>query len=175
MANRDPKQCKQAVDGFWNNERDLVREGQGSRDWTPEQQTDIMNYKSDGTERKNAVAPKDETGKSYEGHHMKSVEAHPDYQGRSDNIQPLTRDEHISAHGGDTKNPTNGYYNPETGETTDFGQNEPSKPEPIKLSQPINQSNQQSAPPENEAASASHDSSPGQENDNDYDYGYGIG
>ena len=135
MANRDPKQCAQAVNDFWNIEREHVRDGKGSRDWTPEQQEAIMNRKADGTERASAGVPKDENGKSYEGHHMKSVEAYPEYQADSDNIQPLTYDEHRAAHNGNTRNPTNGYYNPETGKTNDFGTNAPSKPEPENLSQ----------------------------------------
>jgi hypothetical protein len=146
MANRDPKLCSQAVQDYWNGERDLVRDGQGSRDWTPEQQESIMNYKADGTERANAGVPKDEDGKSFEGHHMKSAEAHPEYQGSADNIQPLTRDEHLAAHNGNYQNPTNGYYDPSTGVTTDFGQGEPTKPEPVNLSEPINARSQANEP-----------------------------
>ena len=135
MANRDPKQCAQAVNDFWNREREHVRDGKGSRDWTPEQQEAIMNRKTDGTERANAGVPRDENGKSYEGHHMKSAEEYPEHQADSNNIQPLTREEHLAAHNGNFQNSTNGYYNHETGKTNDFGSDAPSKPEPTNLSE----------------------------------------
>ena len=154
MPNRDNKSCNQAVQDFWNKERESVREGKGSRDWTPEQQEVIMNYKADGSERAQAGIPKDENGRSYEGHHMKSAEEYPEHQASADNIQPLTREEHQAAHGGKFQNSTNGYYNPENGETTEFEMNEPSKPEPTNLSQSITQKQETShdeAPVEEQA------------------------
>lgn len=136
--NRDPELCTAAIRDFWNKERELIKEGKGSRDWSVQQQIEIMNFKPGrGGERKDANAPKDVNGKAYEGHHMKSAEAYPRYQGRVDNIQALTHDEHQAAHRGDFHNPTNGYYTPETGTTTEYGDAEPTnKPEPGKLSQP---------------------------------------
>jgi len=135
--NRDPKLCHDAIRDFWNRERELIKEGKGTRDWTLQQQIEIMNFKPGrGGERKDANAPTDVNGKAYEGHHMKSAEAYPQYQGRGDNIQALTRDEHLAAHAGGFHKPTNGYYNPETGATTEFGDAEPAQPEPVELSQP---------------------------------------
>ena len=144
MANRDPKQCAKAVQGFWNNERDLIKQGQGTRDWSFQEQIEIMNFKPSGGERKNAAAPtygQGELGEygmnydKYEGQHMKSAEAHPEFQGDPNNIQALTRGEHQKAHGGDFRNPTNGYYNPETGEMSDFGNNPPENIQPQQLSE----------------------------------------
>lgn len=57
MSNRDPKQCAKAVQGFWNNERELIKQGRGTRDWSVQEQTEIMNLKPSGGERKNAAAP----------------------------------------------------------------------------------------------------------------------
>jgi hypothetical protein len=68
---------------------------------------------------------------------MKSVEGYPDFQGDPGNIQFLSRPEHNAAHDGSFQNPTNGYFNPFTGKTKDFGDN---KYEPciiIKLSDPV--------------------------------------
>ncbi len=63
-----------------------------------------------------------EKGRAFEGQHMKSVEKYPEYQGDPDNIQFLTKDEHLAAHQGSWQNPTNWYYNPSTKEITDFGE-----------------------------------------------------
>ena len=134
--NRDDVLCKKAIQDFWNNERELIKQGKGTRDWTPQQQLDIMAYKQNGTERKNAGVPKDETGKAFEGQHMKSAEEHPEYQGQASNIQALTRNEHLAAHEGGWTNATNWYFDPEAGEKSEFGDSEPTKPEPRGLSDP---------------------------------------
>ena len=124
MSNRDPKLCAQAVQGFWNNERELIRQGQGTRNWSVQEQIEIMNFKPSGGERKNAAAPtygQGELGEKgmnydkYEGHHMKSAEAHTDLQSDPNNIQALTRAEHQQAHDGNFQNPTYGYYDHENG------------------------------------------------------------
>lgn len=134
--NRDPVLCDNAKQEFWDNERNLVKEGKGTRDWTPEQQEQIMNLKSNGEERKHAGVPKDENGNAYEAHHMKSAEANPEHQGNGKNIQALTREEHQAAHGGNFRNSTNGEYNPKTSETKDFGESSPISPESLELSSP---------------------------------------
>lgn len=121
-------QASKAIRIAWNNEQELVREGKGTRDWTPQQQQDIL-------DRGRAY---DETGRAFEGHHMKSVSAYPEYQGDPNNIQFLSRNEHVRAHFDDVHNPTNGYYNPETGETKDFGNNQPEPCKRIELSESIN-------------------------------------
>ena len=78
-----------AVREACNKERELVQEGKGTREWTPEQQKDIL-------EKGRAY---DDNGKAFEGQHMKSAEKYPEYQGDSGNIQFLTRAEHLEAHG----------------------------------------------------------------------------
>ena len=45
---------------------------------------------------------------------MKSAEMYPEYQGDPGNIQFLTRAEHLEAHNGNWRNPTNWYFNPVT-------------------------------------------------------------
>ena len=126
MSRRTAKASK-AVELAWAKEQQLVREGKGTRDWTPEQQKDI-------DEKGKAY---DDTGRAFEGQHMKSVEEYPDYQGDPDNIQFLTREEHLEAHRGDWKNPTNWYYNPVTKEMTDFGAGKYIPCEIIELSDPV--------------------------------------
>ncbi len=107
MANRDSALCSKAIREAWKNERELVLEGRGTRDWTPEQQADIV----DG------VTPRDENWRAYEGHHMRSAEAYPEDQGNPDNVQFLTREEHQAAHGNDFRNETSAYYDSETGQS----------------------------------------------------------
>jgi len=144
IKNRNPEQCAKAVRDFWNNERKLIKQGQGTRNWTTQEQIEIMNFKPSGGERKNAAAPTYGQGKSseygmnyskYEGQHMKSAEAYPNYQDDCNNIQALRRDEHQQAHNGDFRNPTNWYYNPENGHITNFGNNAPKKIQPQWLSE----------------------------------------
>ena len=68
---------------------------------------------------------------------MRSVAEHPEFQGDPYNIQFLTKDEHLEAHLGSWKNPTNWFYNPETKEFVDFGEGEIIPCEIIKLSDPV--------------------------------------
>ena len=113
-----------AVNQAKRDEVELVREGKGTRDWTPDQQREWLR-----------------TGKceGIKGHHMKDVSNHPEYAGDRNNIQMLTHKEHYDAHGGNYKNSTNGYYNPKTGKTMDFGDSPPHKPAPQKLSNPLSE------------------------------------
>lgn len=60
-----------AIRDAWKNEQNLVKEGKGTRDWTIDQQKDIL-------ERGKAY---DENGKAFEGQHMRSAEVHPECQG----------------------------------------------------------------------------------------------
>ena len=92
-------------------ERALVLQGKGTRDWTPEQQASIIEH---------GIA-RDEEGRVFEGQHMKSVEAYPEYADDPNNIQFLTRKEHLEAHDGNWKNPTNWYYDPVQKKKIDFG------------------------------------------------------
>lgn len=127
MANRSIAQSNRAIALAWYKEQELVKQGKGTRDWTLEQQKDII-------ERGKAY---DDDGKAFEGQHMKSVESYPEYQGNPDNIQFLTRDEHFAAHGGSWQNPTNWYYDPITKEKTIFEECELIPCKVIELCQPI--------------------------------------
>ena len=120
-------QANKAIASAWKREQQLIQEGKGTRDWTEEEQKDIL-------ERGKAY---DKNGKAFEGHHMKSVEQYPEYQEKPDNIQFLTRQEHLEAHNGNFQNSTNGCYDPLTGVTKDF-MNELYEPcKIINLSNPI--------------------------------------
>lgn len=121
-------EANKAIRLAWQRELELVQEGKGTRDWTKEQQRDILN-----PELGKAY---DEDGKTFEGHHMKSAEAYPEYQGNPENIQFLSRTEHTQAHGGWQK-PTNGYYDYITGITYDFGDDVFVPCKVIELSNPI--------------------------------------
>lgn len=125
---RRTSESNKTIAQAWEREKQRVSEGNGTRDWTPDQQRDIL-------ERGKAY---DENGKAFEGQHMRSAEMHPECQGNPNNIQFLTREEHLAAHDGDWRNPTNWYYNPVTKEKHDFG-NGPIIPcDVIELSEPLN-------------------------------------
>ncbi len=127
MAKSSFVERNKAVREAWNREIELVQEGKGTREWTPEQQKDIL-------EKGRAY---DDKGKAFEGQHMKSAEQYPEYQGDSGNIQFLTRAEHLEAHNGNWQNPTNWYYNPVTKEMYDFGEGPYIPCEIIQLSAPV--------------------------------------
>ena len=131
---RRTAEASRAVALAWANEQQRVMEGKGIRDWTPEQQKDIL-------ERGKAY---DDKGRAFEGQHMKSVEKYPEYQSDPDNIQFLTKEEHLEAHQGSWKNPTNWYYDPVTKEITDFGDEKYIPCAIIDLSEPISTASIQS-------------------------------
>lgn len=129
MSKTSIKERNKAIRLAWEREQKLVAEGKGTRDWSQEQQKDILDP--------NIGKAKDDNGRSYEGQHMKSAAEYPEYQGDPDNIQFLTRDEHLAAHKGSWQNSTNWYYNPDTKEFIDFGENKPIPCEAIYLSEPV--------------------------------------
>lgn len=126
---RRTAEASKAIAVAWEKEQKLVQEGKGTRDWTPEQQKDIL-------ERGKAY---DENGRAFEGQHMRSVAENPEFQGDPDNIQFLTREEHLAAHDGDWKNPSNWYYDPVTKTKIDFGDGPIIPCKVINLSQPISE------------------------------------
>ena len=67
----------------WKREIKLVRQGRGTRNWTMEEQKELLT-----------------TGriKKYVAHHIKSVKEYPEHADNVDNIQFLTRKEHYKAH-----------------------------------------------------------------------------
>lgn len=129
MSKTSIKERNKAIRLAWEREQELVSEGKGTRDWSQEQQKDILN-----PEKGKAY---DENGRAFEGQHMKSAAEYPEYQGDPNNIQFLTREEHLEAHKGSWQNPTNWYYNPETKEFVDFGENKPIPCEVINLTEPV--------------------------------------
>lgn len=126
---RRTAEADKAIRLAWQREHELIKQGKGTRDWTDEQQKDILD-----PEKGRAY---DDSGRAFNGQHMKSVEKYPEYQGNPDNIQFLTRDEHLEAHKGNWQNPTNWYYEPTTKQFFDFSETELIPCEPIKLSNPI--------------------------------------
>lgn len=122
-------EASKAIRLAWQRELELVQEGKGTRDWTEEQQRDILN-----PELGKAY---DEDGKAFHGQHMKSVEKYPEYQGNPNNIQFLTQAEHLEAHQGNWQNPTNWYYNPVSKQFFAFGKCELIPCKIINLSTPV--------------------------------------
>jgi hypothetical protein len=125
---RRTAESNKAILTAWNKEKELVQEVKGTREWTSQQQKDIL-------DKGKAY---DENGIAFQGQHMKSVEKYPEYQGDPGNIQFLTRAEHLEAHDGDWRNPTNWHFNPVTKEKTDFGDGEFIQCEIIQLADPVN-------------------------------------
>lgn len=150
MASNISYERRKAVALAWKNEKERVTNGCGTRDWSQKEQKEILS-KGKAT--------------GYQGHHMKSVDGHNSRAGDSNNIQFLTRKEHLAAHNGDFHNNTNGYYDPKTGETKNFSRNKPSI-EARSLSDPLSEGQKKRlakatsdgkalrASPENEAATA---------------------
>ncbi|MCF0134182.1 MAG: teneurin-3 [Blautia sp.] len=129
MSKTSMKERNKAIRKKWEIEQQLVQEGKGTRDWTKEQQADILD-----PEKGKAY---DDQGRAFEGQHMKSAAEYPDYQGDPDNIQFLTKEEHLEAHKGSWQNPTNWYYDPVTKEYHDFGNGGIIPCKVIELSEPI--------------------------------------
>lgn len=125
---RRTAESNKAILAAWKKEQELVQEGTGTREWTYQQQKDIL-------DKGKAY---DENGVAFQGQHMKSVEKYPECQGDPGNIQFLTRAEHLEAHDGDWRNPTNWYFNPITKEKTDFGDGKYIPCEIIQLAEPVN-------------------------------------
>lgn len=129
MSKTSIKERNKAIRLAWEREQELVSEGKGTRDWSQDQQKDILN-----PDKGKAY---DENSRTFEGQHMKSAAEYPEYQGDPDNIQFLTREEHLEAHKGSWQNPTNWYYNPKTKEFVDFGENKPIPCEIFDLTDPV--------------------------------------
>lgn len=129
MSKSSLRERQKAVRLAWEREQRLVSEGKGTRNWSSEQQKDILD-----PDKGKAY---DENGRAFEGQHMKSAEQYPEYQGDPNNIQFLTREEHLEAHKGSWQNPTNWYYDPATKEFVDFGDGDIIPCQVIELDNPI--------------------------------------
>ena len=119
-------ESQKAIREAWKLEQQRVILGKGTRDWTPDQQQDIID---------NGLAH-DENGVAFRGHHMKSAEQYPEYQGDPGNIQFLSHDEHKEAHIVCWQS-TNWYYDPVTKERHDFGDGPFVPCEVIELTNPV--------------------------------------
>ena len=101
--NRLNYQRSKGVAKAWERERELVRKGRGTRQWTVKEQKELL--------RTGRV-------KGYQGHHMKSVAMHPEYAAEPRNIQFLSsrkeNNEHLKAHRDDYRNESDGRYNVRT-------------------------------------------------------------
>ena len=99
-------QRNSAINEAWEQERKLVMQGRGTRDWSVSQQEELIR-----------------TGKvsGFDGSHMLDASNNPSVANNPDNIQFLTYEEHIyGAHGGNTHNPTTGWFDTSTGETKEI-------------------------------------------------------
>lgn len=119
--------ASKAIRLAWEQEQQRILNGEGTRNWTIEQQQDII-------DKGKAY---DEDGKAFEGQHMKSAAEYPEYQGDPGNIQFLTHQEHFEAHRGNWQTPTNWYYDPVTKEFVDFGDGLFVPCKVIELSDPV--------------------------------------
>lgn len=111
-----------AVREAWKREKELVQKGMGTRDWTFEEQKELM-----------------ENGyvRGYEGQHMISCSLDASQAANPDNIQFLTHDDHLDAHnqagGQGYLSPTNGFYDEDTHTLRNFEEGEAPRIDPIKL------------------------------------------
>ena len=85
-----------AVRIAWRQEQALVqRTGTGTRDWTTAEKAELLQGGK---------------VKGYQGHHINSIKNNPDMAGNPDNVEFLTRKEHLDSHGGNWRNPTTGQF-----------------------------------------------------------------
>lgn len=107
-----------AVRAAWRREKELILQGKGHRQWNERQQREILERGS---------------VRGFEGHHMISVKYSIKQAGNPDNIQFLTWREHLLAHNVNFRQPTNGYYDPETGKMHTFRKGIPHQPPLVTL------------------------------------------
>ena len=86
---------EEAKRSAWRQERELVRAGGGTRNWSPEEVRELL---------------EDGSIKSYEAQHRRNAAAHPEQAGLADNIEFLSVDEHKALHraNGGYRAPTDG-------------------------------------------------------------------
>ena len=86
-------QRRKAVRNAWKEERQLIRDSEGTRFWSNAEREELLR-----------------TGKvkGYEGHHINNVKDHPELADNPDNVIFLTRREHLEAHSGNFRNETHG-------------------------------------------------------------------
>jgi len=88
------KERRKAVKEAWQQEKNLVEEtGRGTKKWDASQKKELL--------EKGKV-------KGQEGHHIDNVKDHPEKAGDPNNIEFVTRKEHLQKHDGNFKNKTTG-------------------------------------------------------------------
>ena len=109
-----------AIIEAWDNERELIKQGKGTVNWTAAEQKKILDTppgKKVSFGRGN---------KNYQGHHMCNAAAYPEFAGEAKNIQFLKGyaqskgTQHNLAHNGNSSNVTNYFYDTITGKKIDF-------------------------------------------------------
>jgi RHS repeat-associated protein len=81
-----------AVKQAWQEEKELVKtRGYGTRDWTDPEKEELLNSK-------------DGKVSGYEGHHLNTVKDNPEMAGEPDNIEFVTRPDHLDRHEGNFRN-----------------------------------------------------------------------
>lgn len=112
-----------AVREAWKREKELVQKGMGTRDWTREEQKELL-----------------ENGyvKGYEGQHMISCSLDASQAANPNNIQFLSHEDHLDAHnqagGQGYLSPTKGFYDEKTHTLRDFKEGEEPHVETARLS-----------------------------------------
>lgn len=93
----------------WDKERNLVSQGRGTRQWNISEQKELLD--------RGRVS-------HYQGHHMLSVSKYPQHADNPNNIQFLStrkgNNEHLAAHKGDYRTPSEWRYNVNTGKTREM-------------------------------------------------------
>lgn len=90
-----------AEEMVWERELELVKAGEGTRQWSIAEQEELCSY-----------------GKihGYTPHHIQSAFMAPQHAGDVNNMQLLSEEEHIKAHDGDLRGWSKGFYDPVTRE-----------------------------------------------------------
>jgi hypothetical protein len=94
VANGVESARRRAVRQAWKQEQELVRRtGEGTRKWSDDEIDALLN---------SGRVP------GYQGHHINSVNGHPQLAGIPNNVELVTRAENLLRHRGNWRNPTTG-------------------------------------------------------------------
>jgi len=127
----------------WKREKELVKQGRGTRQWTQREQRELL---------------RDGRVKGYQGHHMKSVSKYPQYADNPSNIQFLCskkgKNEHLAAHQSDYRNASDGRYNVKTGKIRQLGEGAPRAMKSQALNHPVRKNTASETPAQQYAKSS---------------------
>jgi len=137
------------VRGAWKRERELVKQGRGTRQWTQKEQRELL---------------RDGRVKGYQGHHMKSVSKYPQYADNPSNIQILCtkkgKNEHLAAHQNNYRNAADGRYNVKTGKIRQLGEGAPRAMKSQALNHPVRKTGTNKTPAQQYAKKSSATKAP---------------